>query len=145
MAVKTHAPFETTFQTTNVWLKELKEELGSHDPQQAYHAYRAVLHALRDLLTVSEVADLGAQLPMLLRGLYYEGWNPGKTHSGERKKEAFLRHIGSEFRADPALFPENVAWAVFKILKKHVSAGEIKDVKHVLPAEIRSLWPRDGE
>lgn len=140
----THAPFEITYQTTNAWLKELMEELDWQDRHRAYRALRAVLHALRDRLTVEETADLGAQLPMLIRGLYYEGWTPSGKPVKERKKEDFLAHIEAAFRDDPAIFPEAVAGAVFKVLQRHVSAGEIGDVKQILPAQIRALWP-EGE
>jgi uncharacterized protein (DUF2267 family) len=141
MSLTTITPIESTIHTTNSWLKELMEELGWEDRQRAYHALGAVLHALRDRLTVAEVADLGAQLPMMIRGLYYEGWTPKGKPVKERKKEDFLAHIAHAFRDHGEVFPEGVAWAVFKVLQRHVSAGEIGDVLHVLPAEIRSLWP----
>jgi uncharacterized protein (DUF2267 family) len=135
------APFDNTLQTTYHWLNELMEEMGWHDRQRAYHALRAVLHALRDRLTVEEVAQLSAQLPMLIRGIYYEGWRPTGKPIRERKKEDFLAHIGAEFRDTPDIYPEQVAWGVFKVLARHVSSGEIQDVKHVLPEDLRSLWP----
>ncbi len=140
----THAPFESTYQTTNAWLKGLVEELGWQDRHRAYRALRAVLHALRDRLTVEETADLGAQLPMLIRGLYYEGWTPSGKPVKERKREDFLAHIEAAFRDEPATFPEAVARAVFQVLQRHVSAGEIGDVKQILPTQIRALWP-EGE
>ena len=43
--------------------------------------------------TVNEVAALGVQLPMLVRGFYYEGWKPADKPLRERKKETFLTHI----------------------------------------------------
>ena len=140
----THAPFESTYQTTNAWLKGLVEELGWQDRHRAYRALRAVLHALRDRLTVEETADLGAQLPMLIRGLYYEGWTPSGKPVKERKKEDFLAHIEAAFRDEPTISPEAVARAVFTVLQRHVSAGEIGDVEQILPAQIRALWP-EGE
>jgi uncharacterized protein (DUF2267 family) len=141
MSLTSIGPIERAVHTTNTWLKELTEELGWDDREQAYHALGAVLHALRDRLTVAEAADLGAQLPMLIRGLYYEGWTPTGKPVKERKREDFLARISAAFRGQAAIFPESVAWAVFKVLQAHVSAGEIRDVKHVLPAKIRSLWP----
>jgi uncharacterized protein (DUF2267 family) len=135
-----HSPFEATYQTTGAWFNELMEELGWNDRHRTYQVLRAVLHTLRDRLTVAETADLAAQLPMLLRGLYYEGWKPsGKPVKG-RKKEEFLADIAAVLQ-DREVFPEQVAWAVFKILQRHVSAGEIQDIKGILPPEIRGLWP----
>jgi uncharacterized protein (DUF2267 family) len=138
-------PFESTLQKTDAWLDELMEDLGTNDRHRAYQALRLVLHALRDHLTVDEVADLGAQLPMLVRGLYYEGWRPSGKPLRDRSKQSFLSAIAVACRDDPELFPEAAAWAVFKLLERHVSAGEIRDVWHILPHEIRTLWPRDRE
>ena len=110
-------------------------------PSGKISTLRAVLHALRDRLTVAEAADLGAQLPMLIRGLYFEGWTPKGKPVKERRREEFLAHIAGAFRGHAEVFPEEVAWAVFKVLANHVSAGEIGDIKHVLPGPIRALWP----
>jgi len=141
MSVTAIPHIEASIHTANVWIKELSQELGWDDRERAYHALRAVLHALRDRLTVDEAADLGAQLPLLIRGLYYEGWDPSSTPVKERHREMFLHHIAAAFPRDPKVYPEGIAWAVFKVLERHVSTGEIKDVLHVLPKEIRSLWP----
>jgi uncharacterized protein (DUF2267 family) len=141
MSVTAIPHIEAGVHTANVWLKELAQELKWDDRERVYHGLRSVLHALRNRLTVDEAADLGAQLPLLIRGLYYEGWDPSSTPVKERHKEAFLHHIAADFRGDPEVYPEAVAWAVFKVLERHVSTGEIRDVLHVLPREIRSLWP----
>jgi uncharacterized protein (DUF2267 family) len=131
--------FDTTVHKTNAWLNELKQELGWDDRHAAYLALRATLHALRDRLPVEEVAQLGAQLPMLVRGFYYEGWDPTGKPVKLRQKEAFLVWIAQQF---PNLVdPDQIARAVFRMLARRVSEGEIEDVKHVLPAGIRELWP----
>jgi uncharacterized protein (DUF2267 family) len=141
MSLTAIAPIERAVHTTNTWLKELLDELGWEDRQRAYHALGVVLHTLRDHLTVAEATDLGAQLPLLIRGLYYEGWSPNGKPVKEHKKEDFLAHIAAALGRRPETYPEGVAWAVFRILERHVSSGEIADIKHVLPASIRSLWP----
>ena len=134
--------FDTTLQKTNRWLKELMEELEWEDRHRAYGALRATLHALRDRLTIEEVAQLGAQFPMLIRGFYYEGWDPTNKPLKLREREEFLERIAQYFvRAGESVHPEPVARAVFALLAQRISDGEIEDVKHILPAELRDLWP----
>jgi uncharacterized protein (DUF2267 family) len=99
-----------------------------------------VLHALRDRLPVDQAAALAAQLPMLVRGFYYEGWHPPGKPVKERHKEEFLAHIAAAFQDDPDVDPERVARAVFQVVSKHVTSGEIEGVKRSLPTEFRSLW-----
>ena len=133
--------FGTTLERSYVWLNDLVTELGWDDPQRAYRALRATLHALRDRLTVDEVAQLGAQLPMLIRGLYYEGWDPGPMPSRARHKAVFLAAIAEGLFPDVNVDAEQVARAVFLLLARRVSEGEITDIKLTLPADLRELWP----
>jgi uncharacterized protein (DUF2267 family) len=134
------APFDSTIQTTNIWLHDIQERLGWIDRHRAYHALRAVLHALRDRLPVDQVAALAAQLPMLVRGFYYEGWHPHGKPVKERHREEFLAHVAAAFRDDLDVDPEQVTEAVLRVLSKHVTPGEIAGVKRSLPTELRSLW-----
>ena len=79
-------------------------------------------------------------MPMLVRGFYYEGWHVADKPLKERRKEAFLSHIAEAFRDSPDVDPEEVARAVFQVMEKHVTAGEIEGVKHCLPTELRAMW-----
>lgn len=140
MTQTTISSFESTIHKTNIWLKDVMDELDWDSHERAYHALRAVLHALRDRLSTAEVADLAAQLPMLVRGFYYEGWSPSRQTTPLRHKEQFLEQIDQAFRDDMTVDAEEVARAVFHVISKHVSSGEIADIKHTLPREIRELW-----
>src|SRR5689334_17851777 len=117
------ATFDSTLQTTNVWLNDILERLGWQDRYRAYHALRAVLHALRDRLSVDQIAALGAQLPMLIRGIYYEGWHPAGKPTKERRKEDFLAPIAAAFGDGPGATAEDIARAVFQVIAKHVTPG----------------------
>jgi uncharacterized protein (DUF2267 family) len=133
--------FDGTLQKTDLWLGHLMRLLPTDDRQVAYLALRATLHALRDRLTVEEVAQLGAQLPMLIRGFYYEGWDPTGKPLKIRHRQQFLDRITSELAYVNDNDPEDVARAVFTLLVQRISDGEIEDVKQVLPVDIRDLWP----
>jgi uncharacterized protein (DUF2267 family) len=131
--------FDRTIHKTNIWIKNLMEILGWDDRRQAYAALRATLHALRDRLTIEEAAQLSAQLPMLIRGFYFEGWDPTGKPERERHRSEFLARIQRELERYP-VDPEEVARAVFLVMANRISEGEIEDIEHVLPHEIRDLW-----
>ena len=77
---------------------------------------------------------------MLVRG-FYEGWDPTTTPLRERRREQFLARVEQPFLSTTPVDPEAIAAAVFRLLSERVSEGEIEDVRHVLPPEIREMWP----
>jgi uncharacterized protein (DUF2267 family) len=134
------AVFDETLQKTNGWLQEIAQTLGS-DRHRAYQALRAVLHCLRDRLTINEAAQLGDQLPILVRGIYYEAWHPAGKPEKIRSREDFLARMATHMVHAP-IEPETAARAVFKTLENHITPGEIDDVLHELPLDLRTLWPQ---
>jgi uncharacterized protein (DUF2267 family) len=126
----------------NRWLKELMEnlELDMPDQARALHALRAGLHAIRDRLPTNEVIDLGAQLPTLLRGLYYEGWSPDVSPGRIRTRAAMIARVKRELGKDTSIDPVDVLRAVIHLIVEHVSNGEIHDILSTLPGPIAELW-----
>lgn len=120
-------------ESTHVWLKEIAEELGDEDRQYAYRAMRAVLHTLRDRLTVDVAANLAGQLPTLIRGIYYEDWNPAGTPAAIHDVGTFLDRVAEEGHMAGETEASLAVTAVARVLRKHVSAGEIHEVLTVLP------------
>jgi uncharacterized protein (DUF2267 family) len=142
MGLSAYDLFDEAIQKTQVWLNDLAAELDWDHPAGVLAALRAALHALRDRIPVAEAAHLGAQLPLLIRGLYYEGWRPAGEPWKERHREPFLCRVEQEMRAyAEQKRPEAVVRALFRLLGRHVSEGEVAEVKQLLPAEIRELWP----
>jgi len=139
-----HSHFDVTIQKANVWLRELAERIGC-DRHRAYTALRATLHTLRDRLTVEEAVELGAQLPMLVRGLYYEGWTPLGKPLKMRRQDEFLAAVADRLRPNDDLDVELVVDSVLGLLSRHISPGELADVKHILPRAIRELWPEGAQ
>jgi uncharacterized protein (DUF2267 family) len=132
--------FDTTLQKTNVWLKEIEAELGP-DRHRSYEAMRAVLHALRDRLSVDEAAHLGDQLPMLVRGIYYEGYHPAGKPEKLRSLDEFLERVSARLRNVRPIGGEEAARATFRTISRNCDPGEVRQVLGCLPAELRSLWP----
>jgi uncharacterized protein (DUF2267 family) len=134
-------------QTTHVWVKQAADELNWRDERRAYLALRAVLHALRDRLTIEEAVQLGAQLPTFIRGCYYDGWKLRKKPVRDSTKYGFLGEIQKAFSRthDPQVDSVHIARAIFRLLNHKISAGEISDVRSSLPESLRALWPPPAE
>lgn len=133
---------DRTVQETHVLLKEVSEELGEASRQDAYHALRAALFTLRDRLTTDEAFDFSAQLPALVRGIFFEGYRPAHKPLTYRHREEFLSRVAQVLEAGNAeLDPERAVRAVLRVLQRHVSEGEMKQVRHMLPQDVQALWP----
>ena len=132
---------ESTFNKTHDWLKNVNTELHWEDYRKSWQALRAVMHALRDRLPMEEAVDLGAQIPMIIRGLYYEGWRPFDTPIKVRHLEDFLQMVEQEFGPDPSVDPLSITEAVLAVLTNKITQGEVEDVRSSMPEEIRRIWP----
>ena len=121
--------FDKTVQESNLWLKDVMERLNTADRHHAYSTLRAVLHALRDRIGPESAAHLGAQLPMLLRGLFYEGWDPtGKPtkERHERSKRAHLRpgKVQARLGLNPAHLAKQLVHQALALLDGGVHAEQ---------------------
>lgn len=136
---------DTTIQKTHEWLRDIGIELGDENPRHAYLALRGTLHAIRDFLPLEESAQLSAQLPMLIRGIYFEGWDPSRTPEKNRTRESFLGRTEQAlaramFNEELPLDSEEATRAVLRVLDSRVSKGEMEHVRHVMPERVRELW-----
>jgi uncharacterized protein (DUF2267 family) len=135
-------PWEAALQKSNEWLNQLVPELDAEGTNGALLALRSVLHAVRDRLPPEEAVDLAAQLPLLIKGVYFDGWHPSRTPVKARTRDAFLglvvRRAGGRITESEA---ERMTRAVFRLLASRVTAGEIEDVRGALPAELAEFWP----
>ena len=138
------AVFDSTVQETNLWLKDIEAHLGDGERHEAYAALRAVLHALRDRLPAQAAVSFAAQLPMLVRGLYFEGWTlpdkPMRSHSVQEFADEVRASLPLRFKFDPVL----CCRAVFRTVAQFTSVDEAQKVMGQLPASLRELWPRSA-
>jgi uncharacterized protein (DUF2267 family) len=134
------ATFSATVDKTNRVLKDIERAYGwpENRRNQSYAALRAVLHALRDRLTVQETADLAAQLPMLIRGVYYSGWEPSRVPM-KMNAEEFLGHVRREFSYEVKGGTAQLVHTVVHSLRQHVAEGEWDDIRASLPKDLTSV------
>lgn len=130
-----------TIQQTNLWLKKLESEHHFRDRHHAYSALRAVLHALRDRLTVEQAVHMGAQLPMLVRGIFYEGWHVGTKPVLDRQVDEFAAHVAQQLPPQFPRDPISTTKAVFDLLWQELDPGESAKIVDALPVPLRALWP----
>lgn len=134
-----------TVQETNIWLKAIAEQLHFDDRHHAYSALRAVLHAVRDRLPPEAAVHLGAQLPILVRGIYYENWHMAGTPTREHSVQEFADRVLEEL---PPLFPVDaltVTRGVFEILWEKIDPGEFAKLTAHFPASLRTLRPQTAQ
>ena len=131
--------FDSTVQQSNLWLKDLMTRLGTTDRHAAYQILRATLHVFRDRIGHENAVHFGAQLPMLIRGFYYEGWQLSKPQPKTRHVDDFLAAIEAEAGRSFGPDVQFKVKAVFATIAEKIDAHEIEKLRKVLPAELQPL------
>jgi uncharacterized protein (DUF2267 family) len=142
MSTTGFASFDSTLEKTNHVLRDIEEHYGWTKEQRSrsYGALRSVLHTLRDRLTVQECADLSAQLPMLIRGIYYEAWNPSHVPVKLRREE-FLERVAAQLPYEVEGKVEELVQTTLQALRRHITEGEWADIKDSVPKDVAEVLP----
>lgn len=135
--------FDTTVQQTNRWLSRVQAMLPDTSRQDAYAATRAVLHELRDRLPMAAVLGLSAQMPMLLRGLFLEGWRPDHKPAGIGTAATFCEAVAKRLPAEFGRPAEAAVTAVFAVVADRLDPGETDKLIRLSPEPMRRFWPAD--
>lgn len=131
--------FDKTLQTTNIWLGEIMERLDC-DRQVAWKMLSTVLHELRDRLSIELAVHLGAQLPLLIRGVYYDQFEPARLPGDCGTPERFVAEVAEWLGDAGRVDAEDAIAVVFELLGRHVSEGQIAKVRAALPRGLGMLW-----
>jgi uncharacterized protein (DUF2267 family) len=130
---------ETTTQKTHEWIARIAESMHM-EKRDPWKSLRPVLQKLRDRLPVVLAVHFGAQLPMLVRGLYYEGWEPSKVPI-KMSLEDFLAVVQSRIIADRVIDPIETVQNVLAIIANHIGGSEMQKVMDAFPRDTQSLCP----
>jgi uncharacterized protein (DUF2267 family) len=136
-----HPSFDHALQDANTWLKIIAETLHLGETRHAYSALRAVLHALRDRMTPERATHFSAQLPMLIRGLYFEGWRLAGKPTDVHNIDVFCDQVARELPPRFPLDALSTTRGVLAFLATRLEAGEIAKVIDQTPPSMRALWP----
>lgn len=135
-------PFAHADASARKWLAVVGEQLGTEDPHEACRVLRAWLQTVRDRLTVEVAAHFAAQLPELLRGVYYEGWTPAHVPTRYDVPGFTARFAGSAgigLTEVPA-----AAAAVTAALDRLCSPGQLGHVLKLMPSHLAELLTGAG-
>jgi uncharacterized protein (DUF2267 family) len=135
--------FDKTLQTTHIWLNEIGDQLIP-DRQTSWRALGAVLRTLRDRLPAELAAHLGAELPLLVRGAYYDQYRPGAQPTDIKTMKAFCAAVALDLEDIRPVDPRDATRAVLATLSMHIPRGQIAKAQDALPQEVRDFW-RDIE
>lgn len=135
--------FDKTLQTTNIWLDEVMADVGP-DRQVAWHVLGAVLRALRDRVPAPLAAHLGAQLPLIVRGAYYDGYQPKAKPMRLRTEQAFLARVEEGLHGIRPVAVRDAVCSVFDVLSAHLPRGQCEKVRDALPDDVKALWQLDN-
>ncbi|WIY00534.1 DUF2267 domain-containing protein [Amycolatopsis mongoliensis] len=137
-------PFARAESTARAWLALVGRELGTDDRVLAHRVLRAWLHGVRDRLPVGPAVRFAAQLPVLLRGEFFDGWNPARV-----PVPGDVAEFCEQFAAEAGIHQSQVADAVTAVgaaLDTSCSAGNLGHVLAALPHPLRTLLtPVAGE
>lgn len=131
--------FDRSNEKATAWVKDMMACLGTDDEEAALHALRAGLHALRDRLPVEEAVQLAAQMPLVIRGLFFENWHPSGKPLRIRHPNEFLALVIGNYRPRTDAYADDIIGATFRVLRKHISEGELTDVVMSLPEPLLEL------
>lgn len=140
MSVTSISNIEQAVQSANHWLKEIASDSQVEDAGHAYSVLRAVLHTLRDRLSVDEAADFAAQLPVFWRGVFFEGWQPSHVPAPKNCSGGFLRDLERGLRKGTCLSPQRAAQLVFELLSRRLTEGQMRHLRQALPADLLQQW-----
>lgn len=79
---------------------------------------------------------------MLVRGIYWESYRPAGKPEKHRSRDEFLQKVQQHLELTPPMNAEDAARAVFAAMAQHVSAGELEEVKQMVPEGVRTLFPQ---
>jgi uncharacterized protein (DUF2267 family) len=136
--------FERYAAEGNRFVNEVANELQT-DRAQAARITRAVLHAIRDRLPPGDAIEFAQGLPMVLKGVYFDRYDLSGKPLRIRDKHVFIEFVRR--KAGTTMFVDfpgqrsviQALQAVFYVLKRNMSYGQIHQLRQLLNRELLAL------
>jgi uncharacterized protein (DUF2267 family) len=141
--------FDSSLHKTNTILKAIADRFAWTDKHKAYVAFRAVIHTLRDRLPIESAVSFAAQLPLVLKGVFYDGWKPidkplKMNHLefadlvDERMHPPYGIEIGDNASIEET--PEQVISGVLAVMESYTDPAEVRKIKALLPKDFTNVF-----
>ncbi|AFM15828.1 hypothetical protein Mycch_1018 [Mycolicibacterium chubuense NBB4] len=124
-------------QVAHSWVNEVARQFDTGDREFAYGVLRAWLHVFRDRLTVEAAAHFAAQLPDLIRGVFYAGWDPSAVPI-KYDAEGFAVRLAHDATLDKRDVGKASA-AVTNAVTHFLPASHLDKAMGHLPPDVRAL------
>ena len=138
--------FEKHLQEASGFFKNLATQLGTPDDiDHAVRVLKGVFRALRRRIIPDDSLHIVSHLPLVLKGMYVDGWTINEPLSEAQTLDEFLFDIrnNTERKANADFASDELArkkiTAVLNALKQFISNGEMRHVRDELPREIAQM------
>jgi uncharacterized protein (DUF2267 family) len=128
----------------NEWVMDFMAELQINETGLARQLLSSTLHAMRDRLSFPDAEKLGAQLPLVMREHFHQGWSPGKDLLRSGSREEFFHRMRRYSRGPIPVEEERAVRAFYRVLSQRISEQDIEDIADILPEELQDLWEEGG-
>jgi uncharacterized protein (DUF2267 family) len=133
---------QKSLEHTYEWVKIFMQDYSFSNENKAFVVLRATLKALRDRLPLNEVVHLGSQLPVVLRGFYYEGWNPSLEVNKIKNEIEFINLVRFHLNGHDDIDLDEAVPVAIKLIFDMIDQGEAEEVKANFPAELKDYFSK---
>ncbi|MFP4064986.1 MAG: DUF2267 domain-containing protein [Bacteroidales bacterium] len=140
--------FEKFAKEGNEFINKLANRLGHPEERgRTSIVLRAVLHSLRERITISESLNMLSQLPMSLKAVYVDNWKYREKPLDLNTRKEFIDEVEKhqeqygEQEFSWKMSTEEIIQTVFSVLvDNYISKGEFEDIIAQLPKELKELF-----
>lgn len=126
---------QKTIHQTSDWINDMMDTYDYDSENDAFVVLRATLKALRDRSSMEEALHLGNGIPALMRGFYFEGWEPAVA-----KKADFYSSVKTHLGGHDEIDLEMAVPEALNVIFKHLDNNQIALVKQNLSEDFQGLW-----
>jgi uncharacterized protein (DUF2267 family) len=132
---------EAALRDAQGWVVAAGQRINTRSSPVAFASLRATLHALRAQLDMRRAIEVGERLPLVMRAVFFDGWDPHDVPPPAASKDQFVRRVAADNGRTPRIKAERAAKAALEVIFERLPAAVAARVVERLPEDLRELWP----